>query len=163
MVSSFLVSILFLVLARNGVQVSTHVALVLTVIATTVCWTITAYVGPQTDRDVLVRFYRTVRPAGPGWGPIRALSGLTQAEIEATGDNIPMALVGWVAGCVAIWSSLFTVGNLLYGRISTAMVLLVVFIVSGAILVRIVGTLWTESSAREADSRAALITPSRNQ
>ena len=164
MVSSFLVSILFLVLARNGVQVSTHVALVLTVIATTVCWTITAYVGPQTDQDVLVRFYRTVRPAGPGWGPIRALSGLTQAEIEATGDNIPMALVGWVAGCVAIWSSLFTVGNLLYGRISTAMVLLVVFIVSGAILIRIVSTLWTESSAREAaDAKAALTTPSRNQ
>src|SRR6187431_2842294 len=67
MVSSFLVSVSFLALARNGVQVSTHVALVLTVIATTVCWTITAYVGPQTDRDVLVRFYRTVRPAGPGW------------------------------------------------------------------------------------------------
>jgi hypothetical protein len=74
-----------------------------------------------------------------------------------------MALVGWVAGCVAIWSALFTVGNLLYGRVSTAMVLLVVFVVSGAILIRIVSTLWTESSAREADARSALITPSQNR
>ena len=100
MVSSFVVSIVFLVLAKNGVHVSTHVALVLTVAATTVCWVITAYVGPQTDRDVLVRFYRTVRPAGPGWAPIRAIAGVSDAELAATGDNIPMALVGWVAGCV---------------------------------------------------------------
>ncbi len=124
-------------------------ALVLTVIATTICWTITAYVGPQTDRDVLVRFYRTVRPAGPGWAPIRAIAGLTEAEIAATGDNIPMALVGWVAGCVAIWSALFTVGNFLYGRNSTAVWLFVVFVISSAILIRIVRTLWTEVPAHE--------------
>jgi Na+/proline symporter len=147
MVSSFLVSLIFLVLAKNGIHVSTHVALVLTVIATTVCWVITAFVGPQTDRDVLVNFYRTVRPAGPGWAPIRAISGLTEPDLKATGDNIPMALVGWVAGCVAIWSSLFTVGNFLYGRTSTALVLLVVFAVSSVTLIRIVRTLWKETPA----------------
>jgi Na+/proline symporter len=147
MVSSFLVSLVFLVLAKNGVHVSTHVALVLTVVATTVCWVITAYVGSQTDRDVLVRFYRTVRPPGPGWEPIRAAAGVTEAELAATGDNIPMALVGWVAGCVAIWSSLFTVGNVLYGRTSTALVLFVVFVISSVVLTRIVRTLWTERPA----------------
>jgi len=148
MVSSFLVSIVFLVLAKNGVHVSSHVALVLTVLATTVCWVTTAYVGPKTDRDVLVRFYRTVRPAGPGWAPIRAVAGVSDAELAATGDNIPMALVGWVVGCVSIWSALFTVGNFLYGRNSAAILLLVVFAISSAILIRIVKTLWTESAAR---------------
>ncbi len=58
MLSSFLVSMVFLALARSGTHVSTHTALVLTVIVTTVCWVVTAYVGPETDRDVLVRFYR---------------------------------------------------------------------------------------------------------
>jgi Na+/proline symporter len=148
MVSSFLVSIVFLVLAKNGVHVSTHSALVLTILATTVCWVTTAYLGPQTDRDVLVRFYRMVRPAGPGWAPIRAIAGVSDAELAATGDNIPMALVGWVVGCVSIWSALFTVGNLLYGRYSTALVLLVVFAISSVILIRIVQTLWMESAAR---------------
>ena len=108
----------------------------------------TAYVGPKTDRDVLVRFYRTVRPAGPGWAPIRAVAGVSDAELAATGDNIPMALVGWVVGCVSIWSALFTVGNFLYGRNSAAILLLVVFAISSAILIRIVKTLWTESAAR---------------
>jgi Na+/proline symporter len=148
MVSSFVVSLVFLALAKNGVHVSTHAALVLTVVSTTVCWVITAYVGPQTDRDVLVRFYRTVRPAGRGWEPIRKIAGVSDAELAATGDNIPMALVGWVAGCAAIWSSLFTVGNLLYGRMSTALALFVVFVISSLVLVRIVRTLWTESAAR---------------
>jgi SSS family solute:Na+ symporter len=147
MVSSFLVSMIFLVLARNGIFVNTHTALVLTVIVTTVCWVITAYAGPETDRDVLVRFYRAVRPAGPGWAPIRALSGLTDAEIAATGDNIPMALVGWVTGSVAIWSALFTVGNFLYGRMSTALALFAVFVVSSLILLRVVTRLWNPAPA----------------
>ena len=148
MVSSFVASLVFLVLAKNGVHVSTHMALVLTIAATTVCWVVTAYVGPETDRDVLVRFYRAVRPAGPGWAPIQAIAGVTDAELAATGDNIPMALVGWVVGCAAIWSALFAVGNLLYGRMSTALALFVVFVISSVILVRLVTTLWTESAAR---------------
>jgi solute:Na+ symporter, SSS family len=146
MVSSFLISLLFLVLAKNGVHVGTHVALVLTVIATTVCWVTTAFVGPPTDQQVLVNFYRKVRPAGPGWRPVQAASGLTPEQVAATGDNIPMALVGWVSGCTAIWSALFTVGNFLYGREAAAWMLLAVFGVSSLVLVRIVQRLWTGAS-----------------
>jgi Na+/proline symporter len=146
MVSSFLMSLLFLVLAKNGVHVGTHVALVLTVIATTVCWVTTAFVGPPTDQQVLVNFYRKVRPAGPGWRPVQAASGLTPEQVAATGDNIPMALVGWVSGCTAIWSALFTVGNFLYGREAAAWMLLAVFGVSSLVLVRIVQRLWTGAS-----------------
>ena len=67
MVSSFLVSLALLVLAKNGVHFSTHVALLVTIAVTTVCWVATAYLGPQTDRRVLVEFYKKVRPFGPGW------------------------------------------------------------------------------------------------
>jgi Na+/proline symporter len=67
MLSSFLVSLALLVLARNGIHFSTHVALILTIAVTTLCWVTTAYVGPATDRQVLVEFYRKIRPFGPGW------------------------------------------------------------------------------------------------
>jgi hypothetical protein len=147
MVSSFVMSMAWLVLARNGAAVSTHQALIFTVIATTICWVATAYLAPQTDRAVLVSFYRTVRPAGPGWEPIRLESGLTRAEVAATGDNIPMALLGWVAGCTAIWSALFAVGNLLYGRMDTALGLLAVFAVSGLVLIAIVRRLWSTAKS----------------
>ncbi len=57
-----------------------------------------------------------------------------------------MALLGWVAGCTAIWSALFTVGNFLYGRTSEALFLLAVFAVSGFVLLRVVQRLWDVST-----------------
>ena len=145
MLSSFAISMVFLVLAKSGHPVSTHIALVLTVIATTICWVVTAYVGPETDRQVLIEFYRKVRPAGSGWEPIRVAAGIAPGD-TAPGDNIPMALLGWVAGCTAIWSALFTVGNFLYGRTSEALFLLAVFAVSGFVLLRVVQRLWDVST-----------------
>jgi len=143
MLSSFAVSAGFLVLARTGHPVSTHVALVATVAFTTVCWVVTAFVGPETDRDTLLNFYRKVRPFGPGWARVRKAAGLSADEGRDTRDNIPLALVGWVAGCTMIWSSLFTVGNVLYGRMGYAIGLLAVFVVSGMVLIAVVRRLWS--------------------
>jgi SSS family solute:Na+ symporter len=151
MISSFLISALLLVLAKNGVHFSTHVALMVTVAVTTVCWVATAYLGPQTDHDVLVDFYLKTRPFGPGWAPIRRDPRVLRSTADAPADNIPMALVGWVSGCTLVWSALFTIGNYLYGRNGTATVLLVIAVVSGLIVIRVVRTLWSgeESSSQQ--------------
>ena len=79
MTSSFLVSAGLLVLARRGTEFTTSQALLITVVITTVCWIGAAYLGPQTDRDVLREFYRKVRPFGPGWARIRAEVGAVAA------------------------------------------------------------------------------------
>jgi SSS family solute:Na+ symporter len=144
MVSSFAVSVAFLVLNKNGLHVSTHVALVITVAVTSVCWLVTAYVGPETDRRTLIEFYKKVRPFGPGWTRIRQEAGISEEEARVTHENIPMALLGWVAGCTVIWSALFTVGNYLYGRLGYAVGLFGVFVVSGLALVHVMRTLWPE-------------------
>ena len=52
------------------------------------------------------------------------------------------ALPIWFAGCITIWSALFTVGNFLYGRMDYFWMLLAVFVVSGAALIRVVNRLW---------------------
>jgi solute:Na+ symporter, SSS family len=142
MVSSFLVSIGLLGLRTQGVVFSTHVALVVTVAITTICWVATAYLGPQTDRDVLVNFYRAVHPAGPGWDPIRKLAGDVPQAV-ADRDNIPLALLGWVAGCTAIWSALFAEGSYLYGRMPQAILLTLVFIASSLVLLFVVKRTWS--------------------
>jgi hypothetical protein len=41
-----------------------------------------------------------------------------------------------------IWSALFTVGNVLYGRTGYALALGATFVVSGSIVIRIVQKLW---------------------
>jgi solute:Na+ symporter, SSS family len=146
MISSFLTSVVLLILAKNGVSFSTHVALIATVAVTTACWLLTAYLGPQTDKAVLVRFYTLVKPFGPGWAPVKRDARLSAAEARATHENIPMALIGWVAGCTTIWSSLFAVGNFLYGRTGPALMLTLVFALSAAVLIRVVTRLWAGSA-----------------
>jgi Na+/proline symporter len=132
MASSFAVSVGLLVLKTQGIVFSTHTALLATVAITTVCWVATAYLGPETDREVLIAFYRKIRPGGPGWRPIRDVAGPVAAH---EGDNMPLALLGWLAGSTAIWSALFAEGNYLYGRMPQAIFLTVVFAVSSLALV----------------------------
>jgi solute:Na+ symporter, SSS family len=145
MVSSFLISVAFLVLDKQGAYAATtSQRLLMTVGFTTVCWVLAAYLGPQTDRATLVEFYRKVHPAGPGWETIRREAGIPRGAVERA-DNIPMALVGWVAGCTMIWSSLFTVGNFLYGRYGYAFGLLAVFVVSLLILLWVINYLWSSN------------------
>jgi len=147
MISSFGFSILLLILRKAGVIIPTHYALILTVLATTVVWVLTAFLGPKTDAKTLVKFYKKVRPFGPGWEPVRKEAGLTKAEAKSTGDNFPVALIGWVSGSLTIWSALFTVGNFLYGRTTHAFVLLGVFVVSGSVLLRVINRLWAKDQA----------------
>ncbi len=149
MISSFAISVVFLVLARNGIRFGTHEALLITIAVTTACWVLTAFLGPQTDREVLINFYKKVKPFGPGWNKIRLEAGLTKDEAGPTGENIPLALVGWSAGCMLIWSAMFTIGNYLYGRMQSAYLLLAVSVVSAVILVVVVSRLWNDSAASE--------------
>lgn len=143
MISSFGVSIVLLVLKKQfQADISTHHALLITIAVTTVCWVLTAFLGPQTEQRKLVDFYRKVRPFGPGWRRIREAAGITEAEAAATRENIPLALLGWTAGCAVIWSSLFSVGNFLYGRMVPAGLLLAVFVASGAVLLFVINRLW---------------------
>jgi Na+/proline symporter len=141
MTSSLIISIGLLVLRKNGVVISTDVALMITVAFTTVCWLIAAYAAPETDRRVLGTFYTKVRPFGPGWARVRRDLGL-QADDPSAAGQVPLALVGWVSGCAMIWSSLFTIGCALYGRWTAATGLFAVFVLSGVVLLGVVRRLW---------------------
>jgi SSS family solute:Na+ symporter len=144
MLSSFLISLVFFILKRQGVIVSTDKQLLFTIAVTTVCWIATAYLGPQTDKQVLIDFYKKVQPFGPGWKKVQLDAGISDAEVASwhVTDNVPLAMAGWVAGTALIWSALFTVGNFLYGRWNYAFALLGVSLVTGYALIRFVQRLW---------------------
>ncbi|MGZ4973828.1 MAG: sodium:solute symporter family transporter, partial [Limisphaerales bacterium] len=156
MISSFGASITLLVLNKNGIGFSTDHALLITVIVTTICWVVTALVGPQTDRAILIDFYKRVRPFGPGWEIIRKQAGLPKSS---SGENIPLAMIGWSSGCALIWSALFAIGNYLYGRTTVAIELMCLAIVTAAILIWTVNRLWTAAPiAPEKVSKATTAT-----
>ncbi|MDP3583296.1 MAG: Na+:solute symporter, partial [Ignavibacteria bacterium] len=142
MVSSFAISIVLLILNKNGVEFSTHISLIITIAFTTISWVTASFVSPQTDKKVLIEFYKKVRPFGPGWKAIKIEAGIKDNELEESKNNIPLGLLGWVSGCIMIWSALFTVGNFLYGRLELAYMLLAVFAVSTFVLVKVVKKVW---------------------
>jgi len=137
MVASFLVALGFTLARLAGHPVASHIALITGVLVTTLVWVATALLTAPTSRERLVAFYRLVRPAGPGWAPIKA-----EAGIGAAGDSITESMLGWVLGIAFVYAALFGTGSFLYGRMSLALVWLAVFAVSGVGLLRLIPRLW---------------------
>ena len=81
------------------------------------------------------------------WRTIREEAGVSDSEAALYSDNMGQATLGWIAGCLTIWSSLFAIGNFLYGRTQTTVLLTVVFVVSGSVLLYVVNRLWDQKGA----------------
>jgi solute:Na+ symporter, SSS family len=142
MISSFLISVTFFASKKMGHELPFAQTVICSVAFTTVCWLITAFVTQPTSREKLVSFYKKVHPAGPGWTQVRKDAGVSEADASLHGDHMGMATLGWISGCVVIWSSLFAIGNFLYGRLQSAFILTGIFVVSGLVLLYIVNHLW---------------------
>ncbi len=138
MASSFLVAVGFFIAGKAGHAVPAHVSLVITIGVTTLVWLAATYLTKPTDRATLVSFYKLVRPAGPGWRSIRAETG-----VGSSPDSLPQAFLGWILGCVFVYSALFGTGSVLYGRTSLAVTWIILFVASGLGLVRLLPRLWT--------------------
>jgi hypothetical protein len=146
MASSFGISIVLFIMGKTGHPLPFAQSTLFSVAFTTVCWVITAFVTAPTSRERLVAFYKKVHPAGPGWTAIRLEAGVTEAEAALHGDHMGLATLGWISGVVTIWSSLFAIGNFLYGRTSLALTLTATFVVSGIVLLMVVNNLWSGKS-----------------
>jgi len=141
MTSSFVVALAFFIAGKQGYQVASHISLIITVATTTVVWITTAFLAPGTDRQTLLDFCRLVKPAGPGWKALRAEAGVT-----ASPDSLPMAFLGWMLGCLFVYAALFGTGSFLYGRTGQGLMWLVMFVVSGLILLRLVPRMWAPTT-----------------
>src|SRR6187401_2613109 len=107
MISSFAISVIFFTLKKSGhAQPFAHTVLY-SVAFTTICWLVAAYLTPPTTREHLIAFYRKVHPSGPGWRKVREEAGISESEGARHSDRIGQAAIGWIAGCLTIWSSLF--------------------------------------------------------
>ncbi len=132
MASSFIVALGFFIARKNGVDVAEHISLLITVAVTTVVWISVTYLTPVTERSKLISFYRLVRPGGPGWRDVRAEAGVTAAP-----DSVAHSILGWVLGCLCVYSALFGAGSYIYGRMPQAIVWTVAFVGSGAWIIRL--------------------------
>ena len=141
MVSSFVVAVGFFIARKNGVEVASHVSLIATVCTTTVVWVAVTLVAPPTSRETLVKFFRLVRPAGPGWGTVQA-----EAGVGSSPDSLSQGMLGWVLGCAFVYAALFGTGSLLYGRMPQFYLWLALFVASGVGVWRVLQGYWAASA-----------------
>lgn len=102
---------------------------------TTLAWLLASYLGPATDREVLGRFYETIRPGGPGWNHIRDACA-KDARGQRAEDSIPRALRNVLLGCTSTYALLFAIGSAVYGNHGTAAVLACVSVASGFLVLK---------------------------
>ena len=93
------------------------------------------YLSPPTDEDVLLDFYRNVRPFG-WWGPVRNRSELTSQQIHDPGESATYAAFNVVLACLAIFGAyvapMYLVGHwhwnaLAWGTVSIAAMIVLKF------------------------------------
>ncbi len=81
-----------------------------TAAVTTVVWlTVTLLTRPE-PRDVLLAFYRRVRPSAALWGPVAREA----TDVKPSRDAI-FNLVDWICGVLMIYAFLFGTGKVLFG------------------------------------------------
>ena len=142
MASSFAISVAFFLMRKSGHPLPFAESVLYSVAFTTICWLVAAFVTPPSPREHLIAFYKKVHPAGPGWDRIRREAGVSLSEAVLHGDHMGKAALGWISGCLTIWSSLFAIGNFLYGRLQTALLLSGIFAASGLVLLWVINGLW---------------------
>ena len=81
-----------------------------TTVATTLVWLVVTYATKAEPEDVLLKFYRSVRPQITGWKPVARLA----PEVPATRD-LGSNLLSWVLGCLMVYMALFGLGHVLLG------------------------------------------------
>jgi Na+/proline symporter len=139
MAVSFTVAVGFFVAAKMGHAVDSNLVLLVTVAVTTIAWIGVTLATQPENEATLIGFYRLVRPAGPGWGPIPAKAGAGSPP-----DNLPAQLLGWVLGCAFIYATLFGAGSALYGNTVNAAIWGVVWLLSAFGLIKVIRGLWAK-------------------
>lgn len=101
----------------------------ITVAVTTVAWLSVTFLTKPEPRDVLLGFYRRVRPSAAFWGPIAR---------EAT-DIVPRRdglfnLLDWVCGVLMIYAFLFGAGKIIFGNLAAGLVFVGAGLVFGTVI-----------------------------
>ncbi len=108
------------------------IKLLISIILTTIAWVTTAYVGRPESKETLRSFYRLTLPGGPGWKKVveeaRADGDMIDEKIHGQAWEMPIQILMVFIGIIIVYSSLFAIGNFLYGNMLIATTMTVVSI-----------------------------------
>ncbi len=96
--------------------------IVLGAILTTIVWLVATFVTPPDDEKTLQNFVKKINPGGPGWSKYSMTTGEPWL--------LPKGILLMILGCIAVYSILIGVGQLIYGN-SIGYMLIALSIISG--------------------------------
>lgn len=99
---------------------------------TTIGWVLVTFLTKPEKDEILLSFYRKVRPAAFGW---KKLLDRYPKEQQEQGQ-LPMEIGLMLVGTVMVYAALFAVGFVLYGNFVGALIAGVVSLAGGFIIVR---------------------------
>ena len=109
------------------------------VISSTIIWLIVTFMTQPEENNILYAFYKKTQPGGPGWRKILDDAQEEKVNIKVPNEkwSVPNGVLAMILGCVAIYSCMFGIGNLIYGNYQLAAILILVMIVFAFLLKRI--------------------------
>ncbi len=105
--------------------------LLITVAITTSVWLAVTFLTKPEPREILLSFYRKVRPNATFWKPIAAEA----PDIVPQKDGV-FSFVNWISGVVMIYAFLFGAGKIILGDPLIGIVYILVGIIAGWIIYR---------------------------
>jgi SSS family solute:Na+ symporter len=142
MVASLVVSVYFNFLFESNVpdvaRTPPHVVLLISVTVTTLAWLVVTWLTPPTDDRTLYRFYRLVKPGGPGWKAVveKARRDNELLKENTKGWDVPAGILCMLLGCLCIYGALFATGSWIYGNYGWAVVLTATAIMAAGLLIK---------------------------
>jgi len=130
MIASFVVSVSAINIIKprfpaGDLRADAWVMLVTVAVSTVVWLGVTFATKPEPDR-VLEAFYRRVRPGGPGWAVVSERIGFGREQIPGGA----LAWTNWIAGIVAVYSTLFGIGKVVLGNLLEGLVMLAIAVIA---------------------------------
>lgn len=119
--------------------------LLIAVGGTTIIWLLATFLTKPEAKETLQKFYMLTSPGGPGWKKVvdeAALEGKNINEKEEGKTwELPKQILMVFIGCVTIYSTLFSIGSIIYGRTIYSIIYLAVAVVGTFYIFRLLKTL----------------------
>ncbi len=131
MATSFVVSLglqFYFKMSSNNPRDFAWIVIITVACSTTVWLTVTLMTGAE-KKEILLSFYRRVRPSAALWGPIAR-----EAADVAPNHDAFYNFLDWISGCVMVYMTLFGVGKIIFGQMGMGIGFLVIAVVAGYVI-----------------------------
>lgn len=110
------------------------------VVLTSITWIVVTFLTRPVEKHTLRTFYTKIKPGGPGWKKV-VLDAQNEGVVLTKEDDlrwdVPTGIICMVLGALAIYGTLFAIGEWIYGAYATATLFTVLSVLATFVLSRV--------------------------